>query len=284
MPELPEVETVVRGLRPLVVGRTIARVRTHAPAASIVVSPSLRRRTLESALPGHTVEAIERRGKNILVRLSGDTTLWVHLKMTGKFRQTSSDEPRDKHDLVIFDFETNSPPGDPLQLRFNDYRRFGRLRLYPNNELLSQPGLAEIGPEPLEISPDDFVTLCRRRPRQVKVALMDQSFLAGIGNIYADEALFAARVHPSRSISSLSRVKLTELHSHVQRLLRQSIDMMGTTVISYVNVNGDSGSFQNMLKVYGHEGEPCERCRATIVREKLGSRSAHYCPRCQRKP
>lgn len=283
MPELPEVETVVRGLRPILVGKTFARVRTNAPAASIVVSPSLRKRKLESALPGHTVEAVERRGKNILVRLSGDTTLWVHLKMTGKFRQTKPDEPRDKHDLVTFDFEPNGASA-AQQLRFNDYRRFGRLRLYRNDELMLQPGLSELGPEPLEITPDEFVALCKRRPRQVKAALMDQSFLAGIGNIYADEALYASKIHPARSISSLTRTKLVELHGHIQRLLRLSIDRMGTTVISYVNVDGDTGSFQEMLKVYGREGEPCERCGTTIVRQKLGSRSAHFCPRCQRKP
>lgn len=283
MPELPEVETVVRGLRPILVGKTFARVRTNAPAASIVVSPTIRKRKLESALPGHTVESIERRGKNILVRLSGDTTLWVHLKMTGKFRQTAPDEPRDKHDLVMFDFEPNGA-STTTQLRFNDYRRFGRLRLYRNAELMLQPGLAGLGPEPLEITPDQFVALCQRRPRQIKAALMDQSFLAGIGNIYADEALYAARIHPARSINSLSRAKLIELHGHIQRLLRLSIDRMGTTVISYVNVNGDSGSFQEMLKVYAREGEPCERCSAAIVREKLGARSAHYCPRCQRRP
>jgi formamidopyrimidine-DNA glycosylase len=265
------------------VGRTFARVRTNAPPTSIVVSPSLRKRKLETLLPGSTVKSIERRGKNILIKLDNDSTLWVHLKMTGKFRQTEPSEPREKHDLVTFDFASNGRPHSAQQLRFNDYRRFGRLRLFPDHELWQQPGLVDLGPEPLEITAEEFVALCQRRPRMIKPALMDQSFIAGIGNIYADESLFASRIHPTRLSASLSRKKLVELHGHIQRLLQWSIDMMGTTVISYVNVNGGSGSFQNCLSVYGHEGEPCRNCGGTIVREKLGSRSAHFCPRCQRR-
>ena len=281
MPELPEVETVIRGLKKTVGGKTIESVKVNYDKYNLDNQPGWAKK-----LPGCRITGIRRRGKNILIDLDNDHTLWVHLKMTGKFRQTKPDEPRDKHDLVTFDFEPNGKKagaGGAQQLRFNDYRRFGRLRLFRNDELMLQPGLAELGPEPLEITPNDFVKLCKRRPRMIKAALMDQSFLAGIGNIYADEALYASRIHPARSINSLSRAKLIELHGHIQRLLRLSIDRMGTTVISYVNVNGDSGSFQNMLKVYAREGEPCERCGATIVREKLGSRSAHYCPRCQRK-
>ena len=157
MPELPEVETVVRGLRPLLEGRTFARVKSYAPPASIVVGKSLGKRKFESILPGHTVERIDRRGKNILIVLSGDLTLWVHLKMTGKMLVKAASEPRDKHDLVLFDLEPNGGKADPSHFRFNDYRRFGRLRLYRNDELWSQKGLAELGPEPLEISATDFV-------------------------------------------------------------------------------------------------------------------------------
>jgi formamidopyrimidine-DNA glycosylase len=282
MPELPEVETVVRGLRPLLVGKTFRRVRTYAPPSSIVVSRSLRRRKLDSALVGHTVERVDRRGKNILIRLDNDLTLWVHLKMTGKFRHTETGERRDKHDLVLFDFEPNGSHPDTRQLRFNDYRRFGRLRLFPNNELWQQGGLRDIGPEPLELSAGDFVGLCRNRTRMIKPALLDQSFIAGIGNIYADESLHLAKIHPNRPTSTVSPKKLTELHGHIQRLLIRSIDMMGTTVISYSGVDGESGSFQKMLKVYGKEGEPCGFCGGKIRREKMGSRSAHFCPRCQR--
>jgi formamidopyrimidine-DNA glycosylase len=219
-----------------------------------------------------------------LISLTGDLTLWVHLKMTGKFRYVDATTPRHKHDLVLFDLEPTGSQTTQGQLRFNDYRRFGRLRVYTNSELWQQPGLGDLGPEPLEISADDFAGLCRSRHRMIKPALLDQKFIAGIGNIYADEALHASGIHPVRLTSSVSPTKLTELHGHIQRLLRKSIKMMGTTVISFSGIYGRGGSFQNMLKVYGREGEPCESCGASIVREKLGARSAHYCSRCQRRP
>ncbi|MCX6836081.1 MAG: bifunctional DNA-formamidopyrimidine glycosylase/DNA-(apurinic or apyrimidinic site) lyase [candidate division Zixibacteria bacterium] len=282
MPELPEVETVVRGLRPILEGRTFARVRSYAPPASIVVSKTFRRAKLESLLAGRTVEKITRRGKNILIALSGDATLWIHLKMTGKLISVSPLSPRDKHDLVLFDLAPDGSPSGVDHLRFNDYRRFGRLRLYPNDELWQQDGLRDLGPEPLEISADDFVTLCHTRTRMIKPALLDQSFVAGIGNIYADESLYLSRIHPSRLTSTLSKNKLKELHHHIQSVLKRSIKMLGTTVISYAGVDGASGSFQKMLRVYGRESEPCGMCGAKIVRQKLGARSAHFCPRCQR--
>ncbi|MEW5797073.1 MAG: bifunctional DNA-formamidopyrimidine glycosylase/DNA-(apurinic or apyrimidinic site) lyase [Candidatus Zixiibacteriota bacterium] len=285
MPELPEVETIVRGLRPLLEGRTFVRVRSFAPPDSIEISSSLRRRRLDSLLPGRTVLKIERRGKNILIALSGDITLWVHLKMTGKFLTRPAAAPRDKHDLVLLDLKSNGSGGERgrTHIRFNDYRRFGRLRLYPNHELWQQDGLRALGPEPLDISEDDFVALCRARSRMIKPALLDQSFLAGIGNIYADESLYLARIHPARLTSTIRPARLAELHRHIQAVLRRSIEMMGTTVIDYGGVDGASGSFQNMLRVYGREGEPCEVCGATIVRRKMGARSAHFCPRCQRQ-
>jgi formamidopyrimidine-DNA glycosylase len=259
-------------------------VHSYAPPASIVVGKSFRRAKLESLLPGRTVEKIGRRGKNILIALSGDATLWIHLKMTGKLLSVPPSTPRDKHDLVLFDLEPDSSRSKVTHLRFNDYRRFGRLRLYPNDELWQQDGLRNLGPEPLEISADDFVTLCHTRTRMIKPALLDQTFIAGIGNIYADETLYLSRVHPVRLTSSVTKNKLTELHRHIQTVLRRSIKMMGTTVISYAGVDGASGSFQNMLQVYGREAEPCGVCGAKIVRQKLGARSAHFCPRCQRRP
>lgn len=281
MPELPEVETVCRGLRDTVLGRTIRRVTVNAPPSSIVVSPSFGARSFEQVLRKRTIEQVGRRGKNILIRLSGDITLWVHLKMTGHFFYLDCSRPIGKHDLVVFDFVRDN--SDPVcDLRFNDYRRFGRLRLFTNTELFDQDGLREIGPEPLELSPEDFVTRSRRTRRAIKAALLDQSFLAGVGNIYADEALYAARIHPLRLTSSISRAKLIELHGHIVRLLNLAIKSMGTSVDSYSGINGEAGHFQRYLKAYDREGEPCERCNAAIVRKKIGARSAHFCPRCQR--
>jgi len=288
MPELPEVETVVRGLRDTVLGETIARVRMNAPPSCIAVSCRLGRKSFASILTGKTILAVKRRGKNILIQLSENVTLWIHLKMTGHFFHLPSSDPISKHDLIVFDFEStlkksrrsNKAP----HLRFNDYRRFGRLRLYPDDELWQQAGLKLLGPEPLEVTAEDFVDLCYRRPRMIKPALLDQNFLAGLGNIYADETLFAARLHPRRVTTSVSSRKLKELHGHIQRLLKQAIEKMGTSVDSYSGVNGEPGSFQKYLKVYGREDVECLRCGCWIVREKIGSRSAHYCPRCQRRP
>ncbi len=199
--------------------------------------------------------------------------------MTGNFFWVPAETPREKHDLVVLTFRDT-----PMELRFNDYRRFGRLRLFRTDELWQQKGLKELGPEPLEISSDAFVELCVRRPRQIKQALLDQGFLAGVGNIYADESLYAAGIHPLRLTTGISKAKLAELHGHIQRLMKKAIRMMGTSVDNYAGVNGKAGRFQNYLKVYGNEGDDCERCGSHIKRMKIGSRSAHYCPKCQRSP
>jgi formamidopyrimidine-DNA glycosylase len=347
MPELPEVETVCRGLRETVFGKTIVRVDTNAPKNSIVVSTSIRPHDFSLALANRTILGVTRRGKNILIALSGDLVLWVHLKMTGHFFYDETPVAPGKHDLVVFhltdghsacptpagaaptdaqpapsslrgatrlggarrsnpssqlpdtapadaslsstSLRVSRPPrrGDRSNLsssylRFNDYRRFGRLRLFNKSELWEQKGLVELGPEPLELSAADFVALCRKRPRQLKPALLDQSFLAGVGNIYADESLWAAKLHPQRLTTSVSPKKLTDLHGHIQRLLKLAIRKAGTSVDSYSGVNGQPGLFQKYLKVYDREGKPCVRCKAKIIRRKLGSRSAHFCPRCQK--
>ena len=286
MPELPEVETVARGLRDTIVGRTIAQVVLRAPKATTVVSRSLAPLSFEQALQGRSILGVTRRGKNILVSLSGDITLWAHLKMTGHFFWKDRTAPVEKHDLVLVDFvpDTARDPQDRMHLRFNDYRRFGRLRIYPNAELWLQPGLRELGPEPLEISGEEFIALFQKRPRMIKAALLDQSFLAGIGNIYADESLHLSRIHPVRLTTSLSVKKLLELREHIQRTLRRAIRLNGTSVASYTGVNGQTGAFQRYLHAYGNEGEPCRFCGRPLVRQKIGARSAHFCPRCQRLP
>lgn len=283
MPELPEVETVVRGLRRTVGGQTIARVRVNAPQSSIHVSGSLKAGTFSRALAGRTIRTVNRRGKNILVSLSGGVTLWIHLKMTGHFHYLDRNAPIGKHDLVVFDFKSEEDGVKDMNLRFNDYRRFGRLRLFTDREIWQQPGLGDLGPEPLEIAPAEFVQLFQSTRRMIKPALLDQTFLAGMGNIYADESLYACRIHPQRITSSLSAKKLTELHGHIQRLLKSAISKMGTSVDTFSGVNGRPGRFQKYLMVYDRENTPCLNCGRMIVREKIGSRSAHFCPRCQRR-
>ncbi len=282
MPELPEVEIVVRGLRETVVGKTIARVHMNAPPSSTYVSHSFDSQGFDRVLEGRKILSVSRRGKNILISLSGSVTLWVHLKMTGHFSHVDRTTPLDRHDLIVFDFKSTKQKRQRLHLRFNDYRRFGRLRLFYEHELWGQPGLADLGPEPLDISASEFVDLCKKKSRMLKPALLDQTFLAGLGNIYADESLYYSKIHPKRVTSSLSSRKLIELHSHIQRLLKKAIRLMGTSVDSYTGVNGQPGRFQKYLRAYHNEGKPCQFCGTKIVRQKIGSRSTHFCPRCQR--
>jgi formamidopyrimidine-DNA glycosylase len=169
-----------------------------------------------------------------------------------------------------------------FQLRFNDYRRFGRLRLHPDDELWEQEGLRDLGPEPLAIRAKEFVDLCKARRRMIKPALLDQTFLAGLGNIYADESLHRARIHPRRRTCSISERKLEDLHGHIQKVLKKAIRLRGSSVDSYSGIDRDRGRFQEHLRAYDNEGRPCRVCGTKIVREMIGSRSAHYCPRCQR--
>ena len=272
MPELPEVETVVRGLRQAVVGETLSQV--------ICRYPKINRdnpRNWRQALRGRQFLTVRRRGKNILIDLSGDLTLWVHLKMTGHFYLAASDTPPGRHDLVLFDLGTPD-----RQLRYQDTRRFGRIRLFPTKTVMAQKGLADLGPEPLEIEKEKFLLLMKGVRRMIKPALLDQRFLAGIGNIYADEALFRAGIHPRQLTCEISTRKINRLYASMREILIKAIDNMGTTVDTYSGINGEFGGFQSYLQAYGREGEPCLRCGKPIIREVIGSRSAHFCPRCQR--
>jgi formamidopyrimidine-DNA glycosylase len=239
------------------------------------ISP--RKRQFADILSGATIVDIKRRGKNILIGLSNGYTLWVHLKMTGRFEFRPSLAPLEKHDHVVFHLAGNN-----RNLRFNDYRRFGYLRLYPTPEITEQKGLADLGPEPQDISFDDFLCLMKDSRRMIKPALLDQTFLAGLGNIYSDEALYRSRIHPRRLTDSLSAAKIKELLRHIRAVLRHAIRLMGTSVDTFTGLNGRPGRYQEYLLVYGREGEPCSRCERPIRREKIGSRSAHYCPYCQR--
>jgi len=272
MPELPEVETVVRALRDTILDKTIKSIRLDSPKID-----SDNQLGWLDILMNKRISKIRRRGKNILIDLSGNYTLWVHLKMTGHFYWLEESKPIDRHDLVIFKFKD-----EKKSLHFNDYRRFGRVRLFKTNDIMTQKGLVELGPEPLEINADDFIALFKSRKRMIKPALLDQTFISGLGNIYADEILFACRINPFRSTDRISSKKLIELHSTIQSVLKKAIRFMGTTVDSFAGVNGKPGRYQKYLKIYGREDEFCSNCGTKIRRIKIGSRSAHFCPRCQR--
>ncbi len=272
MPELPEVETVVRGLRENLIGLTLAEV--------ICRYPKINRdnpRGWRQSLKGRRFIDVRRRGKNILIDLSDGLTLWVHLKMTGHFHLPPADTPPGRHDLVLFKLRDQD-----RQLRFQDTRRFGRVRLFPTETVMEQKGLVDLGPEPLEIKRPDFLALTRRSSRMIKPALLDQRFLAGIGNIYADESLFRAKIHPRRKTDQISGRKLNALHEAIRDILTTAIENMGTTVDSYAGINGEAGGFQSYLRVYGRAGQACNNCGTAIQREIIASRSSHFCPRCQR--
>lgn len=278
MPELPEVETVVRGLRELTLGKTISSAKILG-AKLKAQNP----RSFVRDVSGRSVIDIRRRGKHLFIDLSDGLSLWCHLRMTGRFIDADLTYELDKHDHAYFDFTLSSKRKEEnTRIVWRDVRKFGHIRLLPTAQIEEQKEIAKLGIEPLEVSVGKFVELFSPRKRAIKPALLDQSLLAGIGNIYADEALFAAGVHPLTHCCDISDESLKKLHKETRRLLSLAIKRMGTTVDNYSGVNGNPGEFQSYLKVYGREGEPCVKCGAEIIRQVIAQRSAHFCERCQR--
>jgi len=275
MPELPEVETVARGLRTLIVGRTIVEAKLLGAKLKLQ-NP----RKFAWVVRGKVVTDVTRRGKHLFVQLNDNWTLWCHLRMTGRFVERSVNDALDKHDHARFVFCGDDEAPD-IALVFRDVRKFGHLRLVRTDEIQSLPEIAALGPEPLTISKQDFVELFAGRKRIIKPALLDQHILAGLGNIYADEALFAAGIHPQTRCCDTTTEQLLVLRKVIIKILKQAISRMGTTFDSYSGVNGEPGKFQTYLQVYGREGEPCYKCGSPIIREVIAQRSAHYCERCQ---
>ncbi len=285
MPELPEVEVVRRGLERYVTGRTIASVR--------VLNPRSVRRHLagpqdfEAALRGRTVAAACRRGKYLWLPLTADgageadDALLMHLGMSGQLLADAPDRPLAAHDRVIFTFTDGG-----LDLRLRDQRTFGHLVLARGGAVL--PALiSHIAPDPLEEAFDAAGLTARLRTRRsgIKAALLDQSLVSGVGNIYADEALWQARLHWARPAASLRPGQIRELLAAVREVLLAALAAGGTSFDSlYVNVNGESGYFSRSLAVYGRAGEPCPRCGTPIRRDAFMNRSAYSCPRCQPRP
>lgn len=270
MPELPEVETIVRGLRRMVKGLGFSGLEVR-------LNKCLRgsTRALVHVIRGKKILAIDRRGKNIIFRLSGGMALVIHLGMTGRLRVVPKHLHLEKHTHIIFFFKNH-----PRQLRFVDSRQFGRL-FWEKGVEGDLRSLSRLGPEPMEISPMEFLHRVRSRTREIKPLLLDQQFMAGVGNIYADESLHRAGIHPRKKASSLGEKTLFHLLQSLQEALRESIEAGGTSVRSYVDSSGAKGAFQNFLRVYGREGAPCLVCGTSIVREPVGGRSSFYCPRCQ---
>ena len=273
MPELPEVETIVRGLR-----SQISNLEFSGVEVCLEKCVQGSKQTLIEGIRKKKIRAVARRGKNIVVSLGGGEVLRVHLGMTGRLLLVPEDSPREKHTHLIFSFRRR-----PLQLRYVDSRRFGRV-FWEKTEGGSGSSLSRLGPEPLEISAPDFIRRARSRRREIKPLLLDQHFLAGVGNIYADESLHRAGIHPRRKSHSLGGTTMLRLLKALRQVLQESIRAGGSSVRSYVNSAGVVGGFQHFLRVYGREGEPCRTCGRKIVRETVGGRSSFYCPRCQRRP
>ncbi len=269
MPELPEVETVVRALRPQLVGRTLHGVRTQWPRH--IATPDLPE--LQMRVQGLTFTAIQRRAKYIVCRLSGGENLLFHLKMTGHLAVVPAQLPLDKHSHTIFTLD-----GDE-ELRFSDTRKFGRVYLV--RELDEVVG--GLGPEPLEpeFTPELLGQRLHNHKRAIKSTLLDQTVLAGVGNIYADEALHSAGIHPTRPANSLNSAELSVLHTAIQTVLQMGIEREGASISDYVKPDGTKGDMQNAVTVFRRTGMGCYRCGRIVERIVLGGRSTHFCPGCQ---
>lgn len=281
MPELPEVETIARELRPLIVGERLAGFRTDWPRSVRHPEPAL----FSARVAGRRVDRVERRAKWILVDLDDGAVIAIQVKMTGQLFVLPGDAPADPHVHLVF------PLASGRELRIRDVRKFARIALYerePGGGIVGPGGadpLAEIGPEPL--APDFSVARFRERLRgrrsRLKPLLLDQSFLAGVGNIYADEALWRARLHPLRSASTLRPAQERALWLAIRSVLTEGIERRGSTIDDYTAPGGD-GEMQEHLAVYQRTGAPCLRCGRPIRRIVLGIRSTHFCGWCQRLP
>ena len=274
MPELPEVETVAADLRPHLVGKTIVRVELRFPTIVRHPEPFL----FEGGIAGRRIEALTRRGKYILFHLDGGELLVVHLGMTGQLRYVKPEEPLLNHTHAILGLD------DRHELRYTDVRRFGRILLGTEEELVANGKLPRLGPEPIdpEFSAADLYRRLHRRRAPLKALLLDQAVVAGVGNIYADEACFRARVRPDRRADSLSRPAVARLREALDASLRQAIANRGSSVDDYRDAWGAKGAQQERLQVYGRAGEPCFTCGRPLASVRLAGRTTVFCRRCQR--
>ncbi|MGD8623277.1 MAG: bifunctional DNA-formamidopyrimidine glycosylase/DNA-(apurinic or apyrimidinic site) lyase [Anaerolineae bacterium] len=270
MPELPEVETVARGLRASLVGRTIGGATVRWPRTIATHTPA----AFERQIAGRSVVSVGRRGKYVVLTLD-EGYLLIHLKMSGRLRVVPAGEAQDKHTHTLFDLD------DGRQLRFRDVRKFGRVHLVAEMEEVT----GHLGPEPLadDFDLERFRRLLARRSGRLKSLLLNQTFLAGLGNIYADESLFAAGLDPRRKADSLTADEEARLYSAIRRVLQEAVSRRGTTLDDggYRDAEGEAGRFQSEIAVYGRRGEPCFKCGTAIERIVLGGRSTHFCPHCQ---
>lgn len=287
MPELPEVETVRRGLHKLLPGKTVTDVWFDWDKGFPNKSADVKRHLI-----GATIVAIRRRAKVIIIDLNTNFSLIIHLKLTGQlvYRDKKvhfgAGHPSDSLVGELPDTSTHVVLtfADQDKLFFNDQRKFGWMRLVPTAEIAELPFFKNVGPEPLapSFSAQDFIARIRRRARTgVKATLLDQTVIAGVGNIYADESLFGAKIHPATLVERLTDQQLSLLYKKLREVLRMAIQKGGSTDKNYVDAEGKKGSYLSFAKVFRREGQPCPRCGTTIIKLRVAGRGTHICPHCQ---
>jgi formamidopyrimidine-DNA glycosylase len=276
LPELPEVETVVRGLRGSLVGRRIVGVRFGK--TDFIEDPV----ALGEQLPGSRIARVERYGKFVTMALEplSDTRapfhLFIHLGMTGQLMPRKPYEPVLAHTHAFVELD------DGFELRYTDIRRFGQMRLVSQERIASFR--ENLGSDPLDITAKDFINKIRGRRARIKALLLDQSVLRGMGNIYTDESLWRARIHPARMGANLQPLQLFALHRAMQKVLSAAIRLRGSSISDYLDAEGLPGEYQSRHRVYGRKGKPCPRCHAAIRRTIVAGRSSYFCPKCQPAP
>lgn len=287
MPELPEVETVRRGLFGLIIGRKVKAVEHMAPKSFPNAATDVKQ-----FLIGAQITNVRRRAKVLLIDLSTNYTLVIHLKMTGQmvFRGEAVFGAGHPNDSLVGELPDRSTRvmvtfTDGSHLYFNDQRKFGWVRLLPTLEVPNIDFMKKVGPEPLE---DDFTVeafatrFTRRGKTSIKAALLDQTVVAGVGNIYADESLWGAKVHPLRLVNTLMPAEFQALYTELRAVMNLAIEKGGSTDKNYVNAEGKRGSYMDFARVFRREGKPCPRCGTVIVKFKAAGRGTHICPQCQK--
>ncbi|MDY2512648.1 bifunctional DNA-formamidopyrimidine glycosylase/DNA-(apurinic or apyrimidinic site) lyase [Weissella confusa] len=273
MPELPEVETVRRGLTRLVVGRKVLGTEVRWEKTISGMAPE----EFDAELVGRTIEKVDRRGKYLLFRFSGGLTMVSHLRMEGAYYTVPAGTEPGKHDLVTFHLD------EGIDLFYRDTRKFGRMNLVPDADALQVAGMAKIGPEPTEkdLSLAYMVSEFGKSRMHVKPFLLDQSHIAGLGNIYVDETLWQSQIHPLTAANKLTEDELARLRENIIHEITRATEHHGTTVHSFTTAFGEAGEFQNELQVYGRVGEPCLRCGHPLEKMKVAQRGTTYCFVCQ---
>jgi formamidopyrimidine-DNA glycosylase len=276
VPELPEVETTARGLRQKIVGRAVTRVGGVDWPRML---PQTSEAELAEVLIGARVAAVDRRGKYLLIEFEGDHWLSIHRKMSGNLLLRPPTAAAEKHTHLEVAFD------DGALLRLVDARKFGRVYLFRSSEQLADFLAERLGPDSLvDFDAAVLAGKLQGRKGRIKSLLLDQTFLAGVGNLYADEALWEARLHPLRAADSLSAAEVRHLATAIKKVLTLGIERRGTSFSNYRDADDVPGQNQEFLNVYGHAGEPCPRCARPIQRQIIGGRSSHFCAHCQKLP